>query len=138
LIAIEQDTPDTSLVEATAKKKGWKIVRVHDGEEALRMLQVRNWDAVLLDECLPLLSPMQCVGRFREWEDMNRVNRQRNIVLWSSGCCSIVPCANQTVQLPQGFDSALGKPSRDVDIEYIMARGERIESDFGVRDIIAR
>ena len=109
-----------------------------NGEDALRLMKMRNWDAILLDEELPILETTHCVSRFREWEERNRVNRQRNIVLLSASCVSMVIGSKSMVQLPFGFDCSLGKPIRIKEFEYIMSQAERCATDFGVRDIVAR
>eukprot|EP00980_Cylindrotheca_fusiformis_P028557 scaffold22610_cov115-Cylindrotheca_fusiformis.AAC.10 len=138
LIAVETRTSEVKAVEHTALGKGWKTVIVYNGEEALKFMKLRNWDAILLDENLPVLTSTQCVSRFRDWEERNRVNRQRNIALLSASCVSSSISRKSMVQLPFGFDCALGKPIRSSEFEIVMARAERCETDFGVRDIVVR
>lgn len=138
LVASESDTPDSSLVEAVALTKGWKVVKVRDGDDVLRLLKVRNWDAVLLDEGMHQLTPAQCVGRFREWEERNRVTQQLNIGLWSSSCVLPTMGCKSMIQLPYGFDFSLSKPTRADDVACMMTRAERNETDFGIRNFVAR
>jgi CheY-like chemotaxis protein len=138
LIAAESGSSDTMIAEKVAKKKGWETVVVQNGEDALRLLKTRNWDAVLLDEDLPVLSCSQCVSRFREWEDLNRVTRQKNVVLVSTSCVSMTSGSNSMVQLPFGFDCSLGKPVRIIQLELLLNGAERSDMDFGVRDIVSR
>jgi CheY-like chemotaxis protein/GAF domain-containing protein len=100
----------SKLSEKAAEDKGWKAIVVRDGEAALRLLQMRNWDAVLLDDELPGITSSRCMKHFREWEKKNRVNRQKNVVQMSS---SFIPShlePSSSVQLPSGFDGAIGKP----------------------------
>ena len=109
-LVAEEGTALAKLVEEAAERIGWKAIIVNDGEATLRLLQMRNWDAVLLDDELPGLTSSRCVLKFREWEKKNRVNRQKNVVQMSS---SFIPSRFETsssVQLPSGFDGALGKP----------------------------
>jgi CheY-like chemotaxis protein len=138
LIAAEEETSDTLVAEKAAEKKGWKTVVVHNGEDALRLLKMRNWDAVLFDENLPMLGSSQCIVRFREWEENNRVTRQRNVVLVSPSCVSFACGSKSMVQLPFGFNRSLGKPVRVKDLEDIFGQAQRSEKDFGVRDIVSR
>lgn len=138
LVAIEEGKGDVDVVENIASRRGWKTVVVHDGEDALRLMKMRNWDIVMLDEDLPILQCSQCVARFREWEEKNRVNRQRNIVLLNASGLSAVIGSKSMVQLPSGFDVSLGKPIRSKEFEYLMVQAERSESDYGVRDFVAR
>jgi CheY-like chemotaxis protein len=135
LIAVEKRTLEVEAVERAAQEKGWKSVTVDNGEDALKLMKLRNWDAILLDEDLPIVASAQCVSRFREWEERNRVNRQRNIVLLSASCVSLVVGLKSMVQLPTGFDCALGKPIRTNEFECIMTQAERCETDL---DIVAR
>ncbi len=138
LIAIQEGKGDIGVIENIASKKGWKTVVVHNGEDALRLMKMRNWDLVMLDEDLPILQCSQCVARFREWEDKNRVNRQRNIVLLNASGLAMIIGSKSMVQLPFGFDVSLGKPIRQKEFEYLMVQAERSESDYGVRDFVAR
>jgi CheY-like chemotaxis protein/GAF domain-containing protein len=135
LIAVEKRTLEVEAVERAAQDKGWKSVTVNNGEDALKLMKLRNWDAILLDEDLPIVASTQCVSRFREWEERNRVNRQRNIVLLSASCVSMVVGLKSMVQLPFGFDCALGKPIHTNEFEFIMTQAERCETDL---DIVAR
>jgi CheY-like chemotaxis protein len=138
LIAAEEETSDTLLAKKAAENKGWKTVVVYNGEDALRLLKMRNWDAALFDENLPMLGSSQCVARFREWEEKNRVTRQRNVVLLSPSRVSFACGSKSMVQLPFGFDGSLGKPVRVNEVEDIFGRAERSEKDFGIRDIVSR
>lgn len=88
----------------------WKAINVEGGEAALRLLQMRNWDAVLLDDELSGLTSSQCVSHFREWEQKNRVSKQKNVVQISSSFIPNEMESKSSMQLPVGFDGALGKP----------------------------
>jgi CheY-like chemotaxis protein len=136
-LVAEEGTGISKLAGAAAEWKGWKAVIVNDGEAALRLLQMRNWDAVLLDDELPGLTSSRCVARFREWEKKNRVNRQKNVILMSS---SFIPSHLETssfIQLPSGFDGALGKPlSVKVVLDFLEATVE--SASCGSQDIVSR
>jgi CheY-like chemotaxis protein len=71
---------------------------------------MRNWDAVLLDDGLPGLTNCMVMDHFREWERENRVNRQKNVFQVNSSFIPSVMGTSSSVQLPSGFDGALGKP----------------------------
>eukprot|EP00536_Pseudo-nitzschia_multiseries_P001676 jgi/Psemu1/250846/estExt_Genewise1Plus.C_210160 len=118
-LVVEEGNIISEIAEKVAEKIGWKSVVVHSGEAALRLLQMRNWDAVLLDEELPGVTSGKVIENFRVWESKNRVNRQKNVVQVNS---SFIPSglesstgldsslSSSLVQLPSGFDGALGKP----------------------------
>lgn len=91
---------------------GWKAKIVQDGESAFRVLKLRNWGAVVVDDELPILSGIECISRFRDWESKNRVNRQNKIFLV---CTRGIPAINNdlstsVVQVPNNFDGVLNSP----------------------------
>jgi len=102
-----EDSPSISkLTEIASKAIGWTVVPVTDMDSALRLLKMRNWDAVLVDGDFPGFS--RTISIFHEWEQRNRVNRQRNIILLTASYVS--PGGSDTFQVPTGFDGALAKP----------------------------
>jgi CheY-like chemotaxis protein/signal transduction histidine kinase len=109
-LIVEEGSAISSVAEKVVEENGWKSIVVHNGESALRLLQMRNWDAVLIDDELPGLTSCMVMEHFREWENKNRVNRQKNVFQVNS---SFIPSHLETsssVQLPPGFDGAFGKP----------------------------
>ena len=109
-LIVEEGNSISDIAEKVAEENGWKSIVVHNGEAALRLLQMRNWDIVLLDDELPGLTSCKVIENFREWESKNRVNQQKNVYQVNS---SFIPSnleASSSVQLPSGFDGALGKP----------------------------
>merc|ERR1712238_553828 len=109
----------TESRQAPQNEQGMKVcLIVEEGKSvsdvaekvALRLLQMRNWDAVLIDDELPGLTSCKVIENFREWESKNRVNQQKNVYQVNS---SFIPSnleASSSVQLPSGFDGAIGKP----------------------------
>lgn len=85
--------------------KGWGVSVVTNGEDALRLLKMRNWNVVFISNQLPLLSSGTCIAKFRKWETENRIARQNNIVMVSD---NLNP--NGETMLPVGFDGAMAKP----------------------------
>ncbi|KAL3920555.1 MAG: hypothetical protein SGILL_003202, partial [Bacillariaceae sp.] len=109
-LVVEGGDTISSVAEHVAEKNGWKLVVVHNGESALRLLQMRNWDAVLIDDGLLGLTSCMVMEHFREWESKNRVNRQKNVYQVNSSFIPSHLAMSSMVQLPSGFDGALGKP----------------------------
>jgi len=140
LIAMGRSTQEIDVLQRVAEERGWKSVVVDNGEEALKLMKLRTWDAILLDEDLPLLPSGQCVARFREWEATNRIMKQRNVALVSASCASMAHDINSMMQLPFGVDFALGKPIHVREFEFIMSRAEEHSLGFGAtaKDIVAR
>jgi len=112
-LIVEDGMIISEIAKNVAEENGWKSTVVHNGEAALRLLQMRNWDAVLLDDELPGISSVKVIETFREWESKHRVSRQDNVFQVNS---SFIPMgleasqSSSSVQLPSGFDGALGKP----------------------------
>jgi CheY-like chemotaxis protein len=87
---------------------GWKCEVVRDCEGATKLLKLRNWDAVLLDEDLLPTSASHCTTDFRRWEAGNRVNRQKNLFILCSMCATDND-KSVVVQAPSGFDGAISR-----------------------------
>lgn len=125
LIATDRPTQTSSEVLTHMHSYGWKVVVVHDGQDALRLLQMRNWDAVLIDDDLPSYPGTACVGRFREWEHENRVNQQKNIFLVSDLDIPSPFDRNAIVQPPNGCDHVLRKPVVWSDLKRLLHRSSQ-------------
>jgi len=95
------------------ERKGWKCSLARDGEEGLRLLKTRNWDAVFMDDQLPLVTGMRCVMKFREWETINRVARQKNVYLCSAN-------SEQDSSPTSGFDGVFAKPFKAAMLDKIL------------------
>ena len=77
--------PASNIVMKDAVERlGWHAVHVHDGEDALRLMKMRNWDAVFVENEISRLPGTGCVARFRDWEGENRIARQNNVFLLST------------------------------------------------------
>jgi CheY-like chemotaxis protein len=114
LIAAKDAGASHDLARLT-EAKGWRSLMVQCGEDALEALKKRNWDAVFLDESLPLLSGKNCAAAFREWERENRINQQRHLfILVGKENSSKVPAAN----------GVLRKPVQPRDFEAILKSAE--------------
>jgi len=138
LIAMSQKTSGIDGLKRVCQDRGWKFAIVHNGEEAFKLMKLRTWDAILLDEDLSLLPSSQCISRFREWEAMNRVMKQRNVALISGNCTSMIHTLNSMMQLPFGVDFAIGKPICAREFQFIMDQAEEHSTGFGARDIVTR
>ncbi len=112
---IVEETPVISeIANNVTEEVGWKSTVVRSAEAALRLLQMRHWDAVLLDEELSGVTSCSVMEEFRAWETKHRMKRQNNVVQVNS---SFIPLgleastsSTTSIQLPSGFDGALGKP----------------------------
>ena len=114
-------SPNTGLMMDTIRDLGYDVSLVHSGEDVLRLLKMRYWDAVFLDDELPGLTAPRCLDRFRKWEKENRVSGQKNVFLVSP---SYVPVLAERAEVvaPKGFDGAIGKPVLPKDIKEVLSQ----------------
>jgi CheY-like chemotaxis protein len=120
LMAADKPSRRTNEMLLKMERDNWKVVVVNDGNEALRLLKMRNWDAVLLEDDLPVMDGAACIEAFREWEEENRVNRQCNTILVCSEQIPAPSDISALVQPPTGFDSVLARPLVYTDMEYLL------------------
>ena len=104
LIVIQESEPTLQALQRIIQRNGWRAVTVKhgDGEDALRLLKLRNWDLVVIDNDLPIVSGTNCLVRFRDWEKRSRSVQQKNIFILSDTLTHH--------NLPTGFDGVLLKP----------------------------
>ena len=87
------------------ESRGWCVSVVDNGEDGLRLLKMRNWNCVLLDDQMPRLSGTNCIVQFREWEGHNRIARQKHVYLVSA-----YYAPTEYAMFPTAFDGAISKP----------------------------
>ncbi len=117
LCLIVENTSDRSIVRQIAEKSGFKVVAVRGGDDALRLLKMRNWGIVFIDNNLPLFSGSSCIVRFRDWEKRSRVVRQKNIFLLAD--------SHDPNALQSGVDGTLGKPVDPVHIHRLLEKASK-------------
>jgi DNA-binding response OmpR family regulator len=100
------------MIRQVAEKSGWKVVAVKHGQDAIRLLKMRNWGIVFIDNDLPLFSGSSCVVRFRDWEKRSRVVRQKNIFLLAE--------SHDPNALQSGVDGTLGKPVDPIHVHKLL------------------
>ncbi|KAL7579879.1 hypothetical protein ACA910_004889 [Epithemia clementina (nom. ined.)] len=125
LLAINTFTQRSNHLVTGLEEQGWKVIIVHDGQEALRHLKMHNWNAVLLDDDLPFSGGARCAKEFRFWEQHNRINRQRNLYLVCKGPIPSVFDKRSTVQAPTGFDGVLGNPVEWKQLDHHLLRTKK-------------
>jgi CheY-like chemotaxis protein len=120
-VRMMQPDPFPNLLES----KGWKVIIINNGVDCLKLLQVRNWDAVLVDDDLPQLSGIACITTFRHWEAKSRTTSiQKNLFLVCDGHVPSPLDGRAVNQPPNGFNGVLRRPVPLQDFEY------RLISDF--------
>ena len=119
---IATDTPALGYNSLTQQLEstGWKVVVINDGTDCQRLLRLRNWDAVLIDDDLPQRLGVSCIAAFRKWEGQNRVNGQNNIFLVCNGDIPSPSDQNSWIQPPNGCNGVLRKPVSFNDLQYLL------------------
>ena len=109
---------DVHSIKRLVELNGWKSLVVTSAEDAVRMLKMRSWGVVIVDNDLPFHSGMSCIARFRDWETHNAVSKQKDIYIMSRD--SYTP-----LSLPTGFDGALKKPFDPCQVVHALERAKR-------------
>lgn len=64
---------DSSVIQNLAKKilefQNFEITSAKNGEEVLKMLQTKEFDAILLDINMPIMDGMECIKSIRALKD---------------------------------------------------------------------
>jgi CheY-like chemotaxis protein len=116
-VRMMQPDPFPNLLES----KGWKVIIINNGVDCLKLLQVRNWDAVLVDDDLPQLAGVACITTFRHWEAMSRTTSiQKNVFLVCAGHAPSPLDGRAVNQPPNGFNGVLPRPVPLQDFEYLL------------------
>lgn len=114
---IVENTSERSTLRQIAEKSGWKVLAVKGGEDAIRLLKMRNWGIVFIDNDLPLFSGSSCIVRFRDWERRSRVVRQKNIFLIAE--------THDPNALQSGVDGTLGKPVDPIHLHRLLEKASK-------------
>jgi CheY-like chemotaxis protein len=125
LIATDTLSVKSSDILIKLESNGWKVFISHDGNDALQMLQMRDWDAILIDDDLPVIAGTPCVTKFRDWEQSNRVNKQKNMCLVCDGDIPSPDDRASVIQPPAGIDGVLRKPVHWKDLNYFLKRTKK-------------
>jgi CheY-like chemotaxis protein len=120
LIATDVQAMQTNLLTQQLESMGWKAVVVNDGADCLRLLQMRNWDAVFIDDDLPQLSGASCITEFRKWEEHTRVIGQKNVFLVCEGDIPPSSAINSWIQPPKGYNGVLRKKATINDLQCLL------------------
>jgi CheY-like chemotaxis protein len=116
-VRMMEPDPFPNLLES----KGWKVIIINNGVDCFKLLQVRNWDAVLVDDDLPQLDGVACITTFRHWEAKSRTTSiQKNVFLVCAGHVPSPLDARAVTQPPNGFNGVLRRPVPLQDFEYLL------------------
>jgi len=63
------------------QKTGLQIFTARDGLEGLFLMQQQMFVVVFMDLHMPKMSGSECIFKFRKWENVNRIQKQRVVAL---------------------------------------------------------
>src|SRR6516225_7362393 len=104
-----------ALVARQLELLGHHVVAVRNGQEALKTLELETFDAVLLDEEMPILGGVQAARAIR---DREQELTARALLVALTGNST-----DQDVQrlLAAGFDAVLGKPFNSASLSAVLS-----------------
>jgi len=112
-VLIVDDEPDIRLVmSANLKKEGYDVDTAGDGEEALKKIGLRDYDAIVLDHQMPRLTGMQFLERLRSGVAGEQVNADVPVIVLTA--YGTIEMAVQAMK--EGAYSYLTKPIQYEDL----------------------
>ena len=90
----------------TLKKAGVHVVTARNGQEALDILQKRTFDVVLSDIHMPVMSGIEFVSKYRQWEKQNRPTHHQKVYALTG---TVREDESVETFLKAGFDSKMSK-----------------------------
>lgn len=71
LLVVEDEKFLLKFIKKKLMNYGFNVDEAYDGEQALRCMQSKNYDVVIMDQNMPRISGLEAVRAFREWQAMN-------------------------------------------------------------------
>ncbi len=65
ILAVDDSVSVRKLVQFTLKSKGYQVTAAEDGQEALEMLDEKEYDAIILDINMPRLDGLEFLKKIR-------------------------------------------------------------------------
>ncbi|KAG5186116.1 CheY-like superfamily protein, partial [Tribonema minus] len=63
------------------ESKGLRCDVARNGLEGLQTMRTRRYSVVLCDAFMPVMSGMECIQRFRQWEGVHRAEQPRQFIV---------------------------------------------------------
>jgi CheY-like chemotaxis protein len=115
ILVAEDD--DESFVLTELELRDERVWRVHDGPQALRMIQNQRFDVVFMDVHMPGMDGYQVIRSMREWETQTGNARTPMVVLSSDD-----PETQRRSAAECGCSGFLSKPLRLWDVTPLLDR----------------
>jgi two-component system chemotaxis sensor kinase CheA len=121
LLLVEDSKFFASMLVPPLKSEGVEVVHVHNGQEALAVLENQSFDLVVSDIEMPVMGGFEFARKVREKPDHDR--------LALVGMSSMTDPTVESKALAAGFDQFMSKMDNSVLVEGILERIPGRESD---------
>ncbi|XP_027356714.1 histidine kinase 5 [Abrus precatorius] len=78
ILLVEDNKINVMVTQSMMKQLGHSIDVVNNGVEAVRAVQRRNYDLILMDVCMPVMNGLQATKLIRSFEEMGTWDAARN------------------------------------------------------------
>jgi two-component system, sensor histidine kinase and response regulator len=104
ILLAEDNLVNQRVVTGILEKRGYEVIVVNDGREAVRMVQSRPFDVILMDVQMPIMDGLEATAAIREFEQPP--GRKTPIVALTARAMK----GDREVCLAAGMESYLSKP----------------------------
>ncbi|MFT7005407.1 MAG: CheY-like chemotaxis protein, partial [Sulfurimonas sp.] len=123
VLVAEDNEANQELIKILLKKYGLTFDLAHNGQEAVKLYKLYNYDLILMDEQMPVMDGNEAVKKILNYE-LKRGLRHTPI---SALTANVIKGAKERGLL-SGFDSFLGKPIVLKDLERVFTKYLKIKS----------
>jgi two-component system, sensor histidine kinase and response regulator len=116
VLVAEDQQPNQMLSRMLLERQGHEVVIVGNGRDALAALEVRRFDAVLMDVQMPVMDGLQAAAAIREREHATTAHLP--IIALTAGAMF----GDDKRCLAAGMDAYISKPIRSRDLIDVLAR----------------
>jgi two-component system, sensor histidine kinase and response regulator len=116
VLVAEDQQPNQMLTRMLLERQGHEVVIVGNGRDALAALEVRRFDAVLMDVQMPVMDGLQAAAAIREREQATTAHLP--IIALTAGAMF----GDDERCLAAGMDAYISKPIRSRDLINVLAR----------------
>lgn len=116
ILLAEDNVINLKLAETLLRKKGWEVVSVTDGLEALQALENDSFDLVLMDLQMPIMDGFEATAAIREKENTN--GHHMPIIAMTAHAMK----GDKEKCIQAGMDEYVSKPMKAVELYSTIGR----------------
>jgi len=122
VLVVEDEKTLRKYLSYMLRKRGFEVTTCPNGLEGLNKMKEMEFEGVLMDQNMPVMNGLDCIKRFRQWEEISilggiRMQRQRIIMLSANAAKR-----DQAIAIESGANLFLPKPFK---IDEIIAAIEK-------------